>query len=539
MNQTRKKKCFKNTILRMNFNFGSQTSQPKAPSLSFGAAPAAAGNTGTNFGFGSTAPNAAGGALGNNTAPTAVVQPSLNFGSTTTTPASTATVAPLSFGNVASSAAPTAIVSGQPQATASGFSFGAAATAPAAAATATSKPTSLFSSSVSASTFGASSNVSATTIPAAGSTLQQQTTLNFGATSAIATPTTNVTSSGLGGTTVGLGGTLTTTLATNSTTDNSQTSSQNNKESNIPNELLVTVEEFKKFVKEERSVQSDIAHTSAKVHDKISEEINGLNQLVSTLSTGLARNCMLLDKIKLEAAQEIQNAEIAQRTRDIPPGLQYENLAPYEYFSRLISRFETQMLHYRRQIEETEQHLHSMTTGQQLSPEDISRALQKLHTAFIALAGQYQTIHETVLSQSESFTKWHRQRYGTSIEVYAGSHPKQDKTQHRSSIAIGPSPFGKENRDLLASAKAALIAQIPAQVPQNQISGQQLFSQQKPNTVTPFGQSPSLFQSTNTGFGQTNTAPTAGLLGSAVSPFGATSNLQTSTLQTGGKRGKH
>lgn len=75
----------------MNFNFGSQTSQPKAPSLSFGAAPAAAGNTGTNFGFGSTAPNAAGGALGNNTAPTAVVQPSLNFGSTTTTPASTAT----------------------------------------------------------------------------------------------------------------------------------------------------------------------------------------------------------------------------------------------------------------------------------------------------------------------------------------------------------------------------------------------------------------------------------------------------------------
>ena len=66
---------------------------------------------------------------------------------------------------------------------------------------------------------------------------------------------------------------------------------------------------------------------------------------------------------------------------------------------------------------------------------------------------------------------------------------------------------------MLASAKAALIAQIPAQVPQNQNSGQQLFSQQKPNTVTPFGQSPSLFQSTNTGFGQTNTAPTAGLLG--------------------------
>ena len=146
----------------------------------------------------------------------------------------------------------------------------------------------------------------------------------------------------------------------------------------------------------------------------------------------------------MEAAQEIQNAEIAQRTRDTPPGLQYENLAPYDYFSTLLSKFETQMLHYRRQIEETEQHLHSMTTGQQLSPEDISRALQKLHTAFIALAGQYQTIHEAVLSQSESFLQWHRQRYGTTVEVFGGSNKKKDNINNRSAFALGPSPFGKE-----------------------------------------------------------------------------------------------
>ena len=81
-------------------------------------------------------------------------------------------------------------------------------------------------------------------------------------------------------------------------------------------------------------------------------------------------------------------------------------------------------------------------------------------------------------------------------------------------INIFKTSFFNFSRDLLASAKAALIAQIPAQVPQNQISGQQLFSQQKPNTgIAPFGQQPSLFQSTNTGFGQRNTAPTAGLLG--------------------------
>ena len=74
----------------------------------------------------------------------------------------------------------------------------------------------------------------------------------------------------------------------------------------------------------------------------------------------IPRNHALLDKIKVEAAQEIINAEIAQRTKDTPRGLQYENMAPYEYFTRLVGKFETQMVHYRRQIEETEQHLISM-----------------------------------------------------------------------------------------------------------------------------------------------------------------------------------
>ena len=183
---------------------------------------------------------------------------------------------------------------------------------------------------------------------------------------------------------------------------------QNQKETNIPNELLETVEGFKKYVKEERSISSDIAHASPKIHTKISEEIAAMNQLVSTLMTGLSRNHALLDKIKVEAAQEILNAEIAQRTKDTPRGLQYENMAPYEYFTRLVSKFETQMVHYRRQIEETEQHLISMASGQAMTPEDVARAMQRLHSAFVGLAGGYQNIHEQVFNLSESFVQWHR-----------------------------------------------------------------------------------------------------------------------------------
>ena len=45
--------------------------------------------------------------------------------------------------------------------------------------------------------------------------------------------------------------------------------------------------------------------------------------------------------------QELLNVEIAQRTKDTPPALQYENTAPYDYFNRLVAGFEAQMGHYR------------------------------------------------------------------------------------------------------------------------------------------------------------------------------------------------
>merc|ERR1712156_348117 len=394
------------------FGFGATTTTSAAP-LTFGAQPVAAATpapaaASTGFSFGgqpqaSTAATTPGFSLGQ---PKPQASTGFSFGQPQTTAAAAPT---LSFGQPQVSAAPTGgLTLGQPQATTSGFSFGQPAT---------STP-SLLGGAKPAATgglFGATQPQATT-----GSTLGAPASgFSFGAPTAPTTsaPTTTVAApapSGLGGTNVGVGASASVTAPSDAKT----TAAQNLKETAIPNELLESVEEFKKFVKEERSVSSDIAHASPKIHNKISEEISAMNQLVSTLMTGLSRNHALLDKIKVEAAQEILNAEIAQRTKDIPRGLQYENLAPYEFFSRLVAKFETQMVHYRRQIEETEQHLISMASGQTMSPEDVTRALQKLHSAFVGLAGGYQNIHEQVFALSDSFVQWHRQRFGTSIDVY-------------------------------------------------------------------------------------------------------------------------
>ena len=72
----------------------------------------------------------------------------------------------------------------------------------------------------------------------------------------------------------------------------------------------------------------------------------------------------------------MKNAEIAQRTKDIPQALQHENTAPQEYFQHLVESFEERMQVYRKQIEVTESHLASLSQGQTLTPQ--GEALQQI-----------------------------------------------------------------------------------------------------------------------------------------------------------------
>ncbi len=272
---------------------------------------------------------------------------------------------------------------------------------------------------------------------------------------------------------------------------------------------MQTVEDFKKHVKEEKSVGADISHTSSKLHQKIREDVATLETIVKALSAALARNKAQMDRLKVDAAQELLNVEIAQRTRDTPPALQYENTAPYEYFNRLVASFEAQMGHYRRQIEETERSLQALAQGgggagggrSGLSGEDVMQAMAKLQATFTNLAGRYHKVHEAVRQQKELFLQLNRNKYGSevfdrndgkSLSASSSSGKRSNPLIHPlpSRIPVnyvGPSPF-EGQPDLLSMAKASLSANKPASIagqqPQQQ---QQQQPQQQPGAPPPFG----------------------------------------------------
>ena len=84
------------------------------------------------------------------------------------------------------------------------------------------------------------------------------------------------------------------------------------KETNIPKELMEDIDNFKRFVKEEKSVSSDIAHVSPKAHQKLKTEIKALNTIVKELASGVSKQKIQVEKLKKESALEMQNVEIAQ-----------------------------------------------------------------------------------------------------------------------------------------------------------------------------------------------------------------------------------
>lgn len=59
----------------------------------------------------------------------------------------------------------------------------------------------------------------------------------------------------------------------------------------------------RKFVKEQKQVQEEISRMSSKAMLKVQDDIKSLKQLLSISASGLQRNALSIDKLKMETAQ--------------------------------------------------------------------------------------------------------------------------------------------------------------------------------------------------------------------------------------------
>ncbi|XP_018421884.1 PREDICTED: nucleoporin p58/p45 isoform X3 [Nanorana parkeri] len=286
------------------------------------------------------------------------------------------------------------------------------------------------------------------------------------------------------------------------------------KDENLPQVICQDVDNFQRFVKEQKHVQEEISRMSSKAMMKVEEDIKALKQLLSLASSGLQRNTLAIDKLKIETAQELKNAEIALRTQKTPPGLQHENTVPSDYFRALVEQFEVQLQQYRQQIEELENHLATQANSLHLTPQDLSSAMQKLYQTFVALAAQLQSIHENVKMLKEKYLGYRKTFLGDSTDVFEARkvEAKVSKWQSAPRITTGPAPFGSVP-NAAAVAMAATLTQ-----------------QQQPAT----GPRPSLGVGFGAPFGSAMSSglQPAGLGSSSIGGFGSSSAFGSNTSGT-------
>lgn len=302
------------------------------------------------------------------------------------------------------------------------------------------------------------------------------------------------------------------------------------KDENLPPVICQDVENLQKFVKEQKQVQEEISRMSSKAMLKVQEDIKALKQLLSLAASGLQRNTLNIDKLKIETAQELKNAEIALRTQKTPPGLQHENAAPADYFRILVQQFEVQLQQYRQQIEELENHLATQANNSHIAPQDLSMAMQKIYQTFVALAAQLQSIHENVKVLKEQYLGYRKMFLGDAVDVFEARRAEVKKWQNAPRVTTGPTPFSNiPNAAAVAMAATLTQQQQPATGPQPSLGV---------SFGTPFGsgigtglQSSGLGSSNLGGFG---TSSGFGCSTTGASTFGfGTTNKPSGSLSAG------
>ncbi|XP_056289595.1 nucleoporin p58/p45 isoform X1 [Pseudoliparis swirei] len=239
------------------------------------------------------------------------------------------------------------------------------------------------------------------------------------------------------------------------------------KDENLPPVICQDVENFQKFVKDQKQVQENISRMSSKAISKVQDDIKSLKQLLSVSASGLQRQALAINKLKLETAQELKNADIALRTQKTPPGLQHENTAPSDYFRSLVEQFEVQLQRYRQQIEELENHLTTQSGGSHITPQDLTLAMQKLYQTFVAQAAQLQSVHENVKILKHQYLSYRRAFLEDSTDVFESKRASNRKWQSTPRVTIGPAPFSSVP-NAAAVAMAATLTQQQQPTPGSQ-----------------------------------------------------------------------
>lgn len=213
------------------------------------------------------------------------------------------------------------------------------------------------------------------------------------------------------------------------------------KETQLPQEIGITVDALKQHIKQQKSISSDIARTYIPKLFNVSNDLQTFNWSLSEIANCVETNQLAVKSLRSDTSNAIFEAEMARRTQETPSGLQMENTAPLQYFIKLIQKYESDMITLRNQVELIEKHMGQLSSPQNLSADDLKKGLQQIYESFVALAGRVHEIHQKVELQKEQYLNLRKHLLKDRTNVFADDQPTAKINNHLS--ACGPTPFSQ------------------------------------------------------------------------------------------------
>lgn len=212
------------------------------------------------------------------------------------------------------------------------------------------------------------------------------------------------------------------------------------KETQVPDEIARTVDGLKTYMKAQKSMSSDIGRTSTTKLSSVSSQISGMLLMLQEISNAVENNNSQIKLLRKDTSRTIQSLEMAQRTQDTGASLQFENVAPLQFFLNLADKYEQDLLSFRQQITFTEKHMQSLTNPQGVSVEDIKRGFRQINESFVSLAGRLHDLHQNVESQKEQYLNLRKYRLRDNTDVFAAMENNFEQMAN-SKVDVGPTPF--------------------------------------------------------------------------------------------------
>ncbi|XP_025207703.1 probable nucleoporin Nup58 [Melanaphis sacchari] len=237
----------------------------------------------------------------------------------------------------------------------------------------------------------------------------------------------------------------------------------------VPNEILQLVNNLKDFLKQQKTMSTELARMSSKGSNEVAGDITMCQKNLQFIEHNLDKQKTSVEKLKYETNKCLQDFEIAQRNHDHPAMVQTDMESNIKYFAELIKSLQEKGNILKNEIENTQQYLATLPYNNNVTVDELRRIGEMYYKNVIALAGHLHGIHNEVQVLKARHLSFRREILNDHTNIFQlNPNPSSSSFFTSRPDTTGPNPFSGLNITASAALNLGTFGLDQSGVLQNQ-----------------------------------------------------------------------